>query len=274
MRTFNRSNDIIKTAGMYTPPAKQRVDWSSLMDNIGQGINDYQDNVKKQALVNALQSGNTDEINAAYSAYDPTGAMANKLKMDQLNQQREWSLSDAERNHQWDLEAQDRQLANSLRLANYKQGLKDSSSSKENLDPAVLAAAQAGINQLADVGNRGNIGNLTRARMAMNLSTSEQEQDLGKMTSAIAAIAPTAIQRLKNAGVSGVNTLGEFMTYVGLPEKPTSEQIKGAIPLIAQVAGLQNPYSAAANNAAMKQDLFGQDDKSAQVKYKNKYGLE
>lgn len=123
MRNFNRSNEIIKTAGMYTPPAKQRVDWSSLMDNIGQGINDYQDNVKKQALVNALQSGNPDDINAAYSAYDPTGAMANKLKMDQLNQQREWSLSDAERNHQWALEAQDRQLANSLKLAQLKHSL-------------------------------------------------------------------------------------------------------------------------------------------------------
>lgn len=270
MRNFNRSNEIIKTAGMYTPPAKQRVNWSELMDNIGQGINDYQDNVKKQALVNALQSGNPDDINAAYSAYDPTGAMANKLKMDQLNQQREWSLSDAERNHQWALEAQDRQLANSLKLANYKQDLKNIAS-KQNIDPAVIEAAQAGINQLAEVGSRGNIGNWTRARMAMNLSSKDQEQDIGKMSSAIAAIAPTAIQRLKDAGVSGVNTLGEFMTYVGLPEKPTSEQIKGAIPLIAQVAGLKNPYSVTVNSDAMKQDLFNQ---GAKTDYKNKYGLE
>jgi hypothetical protein len=64
---------------------------------------------------------------------------------------------------------------------------------------------------------------------------------MGKISSAVAAVAPRAIAQLKKAGVSGINTKGEFMQYIGLPENPTSQQILGALPMMAEIAGVKNP---------------------------------
>jgi hypothetical protein len=73
------------------------------------------------------------------------------------------------------------------------------------------------------------------------LTGNEVEQEYGKISAAVAGIAPRAISKLKAAGVSGINSLPEFMTYIGLPANPTSQQIMGAIPMMAQIAGVENP---------------------------------
>ena len=87
--------------------------------------------------------------------------------------------------------------------------------------------------------NSGRIGPWTWFAQKMNLADSDQQKDFGRVSSSVAAIAPLAIQNLKNAGVSGINTLDEFMTYVGLPANPTSEEIQGALPMISQILGVR-----------------------------------
>lgn len=101
--------------------------------------------------------------------------------------------------------------------------------------------AQEGINQLAEVAKNGNIGVFTNWRRERGLTGRKIERDLGKISSSVAAVAPRAISNLKAAGVSGINTKGEFLQYIGLPENPTSEQLMGAIPIMAQIAGVENP---------------------------------
>lgn len=102
---------------------------------------------------------------------------------------------------------------------------------------------QTAIKSLEDLSNAENLSYWDRARAAVGMGSTDTRLAQGQLSSAIAGIAPTAIQRLKNAGVSGVNTLGEFMTYVGLPENATNDQIRGALPLIKQIVGYEQPVA-------------------------------
>ena len=76
---------------------------------------------------------------------------------------------------------------------------------------------QSYIQTLEKLSGEDNLTFWDRARANVGIGSTSTRLAEGELASAIAGIAPTAIQRLKNAGVSGVNTLGEFMTYVGLP---------------------------------------------------------
>lgn len=177
----------------------------------------------------AVQDGNNDLQQAIAAQLDPIGYQRNQLLKDKMQQeQQNWQQKFAADNKY------NETLLEFERLQRNKQQAEQNNN---------LAITQQGINTLADIANNGRIGNWTRFRNNFNLASDAQERDLGSVSSAIAAIAPMAIQRLKNAGVSGVNTLGEFMTYVGLPESPTSEQIKGALPIISQIVGVQNPLN-------------------------------
>lgn len=100
---------------------------------------------------------------------------------------------------------------------------------------------QSSIQALEKLSGEDNLTFWDRARASVGMGSTSTRLAEGELASAIAGIAPTAIQRLKNAGVSGVNTLGEFMTYVGLPENATNDQIRGALPLIKQIVGYEQP---------------------------------
>lgn len=113
----------------------------------------------------------------------------------------------------------------------------------EENDERSRKQAQDSINQLASVADRNNIGVFTDWFRSKGLTGAQVEKDLGEISSAVAGLAPRAISNLKNAGVSGINSLSEFMTYIGLPQNPTSKQIAGAIPMMAQIAGVENPYA-------------------------------
>ena len=105
-----------------------------------------------------------------------------------------------------------------------------------------MAIAQNGLNELKNVADSKDLSAYQGVTQYMPWSGKRVQKAKGKTSAAVAAIAPAAIQRLKDAGVSGVNTLGEFMTYVGLPQNPTSEEIAAAVPIIADILGLENPY--------------------------------
>lgn len=100
---------------------------------------------------------------------------------------------------------------------------------------------QSSIQALEKLSDEDNLTYWDRARASVGMGSTSTRLAEGELASAIAGIAPTAIQRLKSAGVSGVNTLGEFMTYVGLPENATNDQIRGALPLIKQIVGYEQP---------------------------------
>lgn len=234
MRQFNRDQAIVNTMNQFKPQAVSGIDWANALENYNDAYNKAQDKQKQQDLADALIGGDEKQILAARAAYDPVG-IANYL--DQQQQAREWALADAERNHQWDMDKLATMNNNALGLAKAKAMLENNQN--QDARAKALADAETGIAQLQDVADSGRIGPWTRFAQKMNLADSDQQKDFGRVSSSVAAIAPLAIQNLKNAGVSGINTLDEFMTYVGLPANPTSEEIQGALPMISQILGVR-----------------------------------
>lgn len=210
---------------------------------IAKGMNDWDKYTKKQAYIDALQGGNQEDIDKAMAAYDPQAY----AKAMETRQAREWQLADADTQFARQKELADIQYNRSLALENLRNknaiGLKQLESALKagQNDTESLSNAQNAVNTLSRIAQNGNIGAMTRLRQGFGMASDQQERELGEISGAIAAIAPRAIAKLKAAGVSGVNTLGEFMTYVGLPQNATSKQIAGALPLIAQVAGVSLP---------------------------------
>lgn len=271
--------------------------WEKLPQVVSQGISDWDKVQKTNAYVNALQGGNQDEINQAWSAYDPQGFANYQQDQAQRAEERQWHLDDLESQRQFQREQQDRSLANQMRMFNMRQqAVQQAETDRENqlksaLESGMITAdeynqakrrdllgeiaktvepdvteeqsrkqAQDSINQLAGVAQRNNIGVFTDWRRSHGLTGAETEREYGRISSAVAGLAPRAISKLKEAGVSGINSLPEFMTYIGLPQKPTSEQIAGAIPMMAQIAGVDNPLANQPTQAQKMKGLFGKSN--------------
>ena len=242
-------------AGTLSQIGLKAVQPATVIDNgkdMGKAIQDslkmYNDYSKKQAYIDALQGGNQEDIDKALAAYDPQ-AYAKAMETRQV---REWQLADADTQFARQKELAQMNFGNQLALENVRNqnaiGLKKlaldlKNQTDEQAKADSLDLAQQGINQLAQVGKDNNIGVFTNWRREHGLTGKDVENDLGKISSGVAAIAPKAISNLKAAGVSGINSLPEFMTYIGLPQNPTSKQILGAIPMMAQIAGVKNPLA-------------------------------
>lgn len=275
--------------------------WEKLPQVVSQGISDWDKVQKTNAYVNALQGGNQDEINQAWSAYDPQGFANYQQDQARRAEERQWHLDDLDAQRQFAREQQDRSFANQMRMFNLRQqqlgqaGAEQESKLKSALDAGLISQeeydlaqrrailgdiaktvepdvteeqskkqAQDSINQLAGVAERNNIGIFTDWRRNHGLTGAETEKEYGRISSAVAGLAPRAIAKLKEAGVSGINSLPEFMTYIGLPQNPTSAQIAGAIPMMAQIAGVENPLDKPTQAQQMK-GIFGKPMGGVQV---------
>lgn len=89
-------------------------------------------------------------------------------------------------------------------------------------------AAKSALKELADISEGGIGGWNNEADSRWNSKTTARL--LGRRDQALSALIPLTNALAKASGGSGINTLGEMMAYVGLPENATSEQIKGALP--------------------------------------------
>lgn len=249
-------------AGTLSQIGLRSVQPATVIDNgkdMGKAIQDslkmYNDYSKKQAYIDALQGGNQEKIDSALASYNPE-AYAQVM---QAREQRANQLADADTQFARQKELAQMNFGNQLALENVRNqnaiGLKKlaldlKNQTDEQAKADSLDLAQQGINQLAQVGKDNNIGVFTNWRREHGLTGKDVENDLGKISSGVAAIAPKAISKLKAAGVSGINSLPEFMTYIGLPQNPTSKQILGAIPMMAQIAGVKNPLEGGQANPA------------------------
>ena len=91
----------------------------------------------------------------------------------------------------------------------------------------------------------------------------------GQTTSAIAALGPVLLKKVKESGASGINTVGEAYLYIGLPENPTSNEIIGALPLIKEIIGINKEQSYQGNVAQQSRP----ENKEVLEQYNQKYGL-
>ena len=243
------------------PHFTKQEDWGQVMSKF---LTDYKNQTNENELKSALQSGDEEAINKAAAAYDPKGFYD---AMQKIKATREASDLDFERKkellgikNQYDIDAAEKTAALAREIARIKSGGKGlvNINMGAGEDVPVVDTAQMGLDKLQDIADRDSIGAWTRFRKGLKLTTDQEEKDLGAISSSIAAIAPEAISKLKAAGVSGINTMAEFLTYLGLPENPTSQEIAGALPQISAIIGKSG-------NAGGQQ---------TQANYKSKYGLE
>lgn len=97
--------------------------WAQLPQIVSNGINEWDNMQKSKAYVDALKSGDQEQINQAWANYDPQ-AYANYMNQQaQRAEERQWYLDDlaAQRDFQRDL-LRDK-LNNEFALAKYKAGL-------------------------------------------------------------------------------------------------------------------------------------------------------
>lgn len=255
-RDFTNSTLNIIRSTMPKIEAPIQPDWAGIIRQAGK---DYQTGKQLQAD-NALTEQLIAENPEKEAEIRQMGgrAYADMLKADaERAEERQWKLDDIASQRDFKRELLDAQTqrafalenmrnANARSLKEWELGLKNQAQAEADAQQAEAEAqsqkqAQDAINDLYDVASKGNIGAWTDWRLKHKLTTAETERDLGKRSAAVAGIASRAIAKLKAAGVSGVNSLPEFMTYIGLPENPTSEQIMGALPMMAQIAGVENP---------------------------------
>ena len=241
----NRAALIAQIGAWSTPKITEgkSIDFAGAVDawNKGRQLKEQREkeqlnNERRDAYINAINGGNQEEIDKAFANYDPEAyarVMASRQDADtQFARQKEL----AQMNFGNQLALENLRNKNAIGLKQLESALKAGQNDTES-----LSNAQNAVNTLSRIAQNGNIGAMTRLRQGFGMASDQQERELGEISGAIAAIAPRAIAKLKAAGVSGVNTLGEFMTYVGLPQNATSKQIAGALPLIAQVAGVSLP---------------------------------
>lgn len=81
---------------------------------------------------------------------------------------------------------------------------------------------------------------------------------LGQREAALSALIPITNEVAKASGGSGINTLGEMMAYLGIPENATSAQIAGALPGIIRKMPLevqaQLPFSLEKTNGGFSME--------------------
>lgn len=114
--------------------------WEKLPQVVSQGISDWDKVQKTNAYVNALQSGNQDEINQAWSAYDPQGFANYQQDQAKRAEERQWHLDDLAAQRDFQREQQDRTLANQLRMFNMKQAMGGESTNAQQNVAAMIEA--------------------------------------------------------------------------------------------------------------------------------------
>ena len=249
-------NPFAGIASAFLSPFAAKTD----RDN-AQAIQQYaQQNDLAHTLMNWGRQDEVAQRQRNWDLQDAQTARENKLadaleqyrREDEVAQrQRNWALDD--RKALWGREDQ---IAENAAAAAQKK-YEDEQAQQQAISEQSRDVALRGLAELQGIADRNSIGALTRFGNSIGFIKDKTRQDLGKISGAVAAIAPMAIDRLKSAGVSGINSLPEFLTYVGLPENPTSQEIAGALPIIRQTLGLDPT----------------QTDKSKLDGYNKKYGL-
>ena len=194
---------------------------------------------EKQARQKGLASGFTKVLNGDNTGWQEMANADPVATMNAWNTQQALKQKDAITPYQQAMLTLEREKLGAVQQKKAEEETKQKEEEQKSLNNA-----QLGVNTMKSIADAGNLG---KGQGISSWWNDDVRYDQGRLSGAIAAVAPRAIAKLKAAGVSGVNTLGEFMTYVGLPQNATSDQIAAAVPLISQIIGAENPYSANQN---------------------------
>lgn len=143
-------------------------------------------------------------------------------------------------------------------------GLKRDEVTAERADKAVSAhkemqsdeiarnAAEQALWDLHQLGVDGKITKWNNETGGVFANSSGGGERIGKRQAALAALLPYTNLAAKKSGGSGINTLGEMMAYLGMPENATSAEIIGALPGIARKLGMESLFNGVPEKGAVE----------------------
>lgn len=102
-------------------------------------------------------------------------------------------------------------------------------------------AAVSALHELSDLAENGNITSLNKSTENWGLS-GKSSKNIGRREQALSTLVPMTAKVAHDAGISGINSVGEAMLYLGFPTDATSAQIKGALPGVIKKLGLEEEY--------------------------------
>lgn len=250
---------ISSGADVYKALSETKSPWGSFMDRM-HGFQDFFQKRKENELQDKVQDAmdeKSGDLAAALGEQDY--ARAAKLATEAGDYER----ADAYARLANDKEQQQANIAyrNAL-LESQRFQLDQKAAEKAEKDAAEKAeqdrmrsSAVSAIRELKDLADSGAIWAGNNATGGMNLF-GEGGKAVGRRTAALSALLPMTNAIARSNGGSGINTVGEMMAYLGMPENATSAQIKGALPgLMTRLgitdADLANIDGSANNNMAV-----------------------
>ncbi len=114
----------------------------------------------------------------------------------------------------------------------------ESKKKQEELKAQQRDSARRALNELNALAVEGDITSGNKSVDDWWL-TGKSSRNIGRREAALSALIPLTNAIAKESGGSGINTLGEMLAYVGMPENATSDQIEGALPGIAYKLGFE-----------------------------------
>lgn len=102
-------------------------------------------------------------------------------------------------------------------------------------------AALSALHELDDLARNGGINSLNKSTDNWALS-GESSKNIGRREQALSTLVPLTAKVAHDAGISGINSVGEAMLYLGIPANATSKQIEGMLPGVIKKLGLEEDY--------------------------------
>ena len=201
---------------------QKQANWQATFDQ--NKANADRDFALKQAIADRNYESQQRQLDPAIkqAEYDRADAVA--------KQAHEYKLAEIAAQNQAKLEAD--KLEKQAKAEKEEESKKEATRAAEN--------ALADLQELADTNVLTSFG-YARAGWSPWGGTEEHKKAKGRLSADIAAIGPLVLKKVKEAGASGINTVGEAMLYIGLPENPTSAELAGALPILKKTLGFETP---------------------------------
>jgi len=102
-------------------------------------------------------------------------------------------------------------------------------------------SALAALKELDDLAKHGGITSMNKSTDNWWLAGSSSK-NIGRREQALSALLPLTNAIARASGGSGINTLGEMLAYLGVPENATSKQLEGVLPGLVKKLGLESEF--------------------------------
>lgn len=154
----------------------------------------------------------------------------------------EKAREDAIKAAQMDLEASKQQVTDSVAQDYIKYNNPDAKTFEQvQKEEEQKQAALNALHELDDLAKNGGINSLNNSTKDWWLAGSSSK-NIGRREQALSTLVPMTAKVAHDAGISGINSVGEAMLYLGIPENATSKQIEGMLPGVMKKLGLEKDF--------------------------------